>query len=236
MRGLSGQGYLGRHVRLELGPIFRGSTTDTMPATATLVSQTQPYGSGRFNQLGARSLIRLDLRNRKVAASRGIMIEAAAEYYPEMLDLDRGSFGRLEGQVATYLSLSGSDNQTLALKAGGEKVWGAFPFYEAAFLGGRETLRGFARQRFAGDASVYGSVEFRVFLTKVNLLFPSEFGVVALTDGGRVFQNGESSDKWHVSGGGGLWIAPVDRQYTISGTLVRSAERTSLYFGAGFGF
>ncbi len=227
---------LGRHVRLELGPIFRGSSTDTMPETATLLSQTQPYGSGRFNQLGARSLIRLDLRNRQVAASRGIMIEAAGEYYPEMLDLERGAFGSLEGHAATYLSFSGSDNQTLALRVGGEKVWGRFPFYEAAFLGGSKTLRGFSRQRFAGDASLYGSAEFRVFLTRVTLLFPSEFGVVAVTDAGRVFQNGESSDKWHVSGGGGLWLAPVDREYTVSGTLVRSAEGTKFYVGTGFGF
>ncbi len=73
-------------------------------------------------------------------------------------------------------------------------------------------------------------------VTQVNLLFPSEFGVVAVTDAGRVFQNGESSDKWHVSGGGGLWLAPVDREYTVSGTLVRSAEGTKFYVGTGFGF
>lgn len=227
---------LGRHARLELGPVFRGSSTDTMPVTTTLLSQTRPYGSGRFNQLGARSLMRLDLRNREVAASRGIMIEAATEYFPEALDVDRGAFGRIEGQAAAYLSLSPADNPTLALRAGGEKVWGTFPFFEAAFVGGRRTLRGFSRQRFAGDASLYGSAELRVFLTRVFLLFPSEFGIVAVSDAGRVFLEGESSDRWHVSGGGGLWLAPVDRAYTVSATIVRSGEGIGFYIGTGFGF
>ena len=59
---------------------------------------------------------------------------------------------------------------------------------------------------------------------------------MAVTDVGRVFQDGESSDTWHVAGGGGLWLAPVGREHTVSGTLVRSVEGTKFYVGTGFGF
>ena len=36
-------------------------------------------------------------------------------------------------------------NPVLALRGGGTKLWGEFPFHEAAFAGGSHSLRGFQR-------------------------------------------------------------------------------------------
>jgi hypothetical protein len=53
---------------------------------------------------------------------------------------------------------------------------------------------------------------------------------------GRVFLEGESSTVWHGAVGGGLWMSVVrpDNVFTIA--AVSSAERTGVYFRAGFAY
>ncbi len=93
-------------------------------------------------------------------------MQAAGSYYPSAWDVDSGAFGEVHGQVAVYLTASMPLEPTLALRVGGKKVWGAFPFQEAAFIGGRSTVRGFQEQRFAGDGSLYGNAELRLYLSR----------------------------------------------------------------------
>ena len=90
--------------------------------------------------------------------------------------------------------------------------------------------------RYAGDAAAYGSAELRLSLAQLELVLPAEFGVFGLGDVGRVWLEGESSDKWHAVGGGGVWLAWLDRAYTFSLALASSEQRTRLYAQAGFGF
>ena len=92
------------------------------------------------------------------------------------------------GEIATYVSPSGG-NPTLATRVGGQHVWGTFPYYEAALLGGVENVRGLREQRFAGRSSLYGSAEFRATIGRLFLLFPADFGVFGFGDLGRVFQD-----------------------------------------------
>ena len=65
---------------------------------------------------------------------------------------------------------------------------------------------------------------------------PSDFGLIALTDAGRVYLAGESSNTWRTSWGGGIWLAPLSRGAVLQVTAVRSAAQTSLYAGIGFAF
>ena len=123
---------------------------------------------------------------------------------------------------------------TLALRVGGKKVWGTFPFFEAAFLGGATTLRGFNEQRFAGDAAVYANAELRLFLTEFRLLLPGDFGIFGLADIGRVFLDGDASDTWHKAAGGGIWFAFIDRGSTISLAIAQSKEQRAFYASVGF--
>jgi hypothetical protein len=59
-------------------------------------------------------------------------------------------------------------------------------------------------------------------------------GVFAFGDVGRVFEDGESSDKWHRGLGGGVWISPLARTNTISFTVADSKEETLVYLMLGF--
>jgi hypothetical protein len=92
------------------------------------------------------------------------------------------------------------------------------------------------QNRYAGDASLYAGSELRLFLTRFYFLAPADFGVLGLADVGRVYLEGESSDRWHAAGGGGIWASFLDRSYMVSLSLAKSSERTALYLGIGSAF
>jgi hypothetical protein len=224
----------GERRRIGIGPVVQYMFTDSTD-TSHFLGTIDPYGSGRFGQLGLQTSIRLDGHDRPGTPSAGYTFEGGGAYFPEFMDVERGAFGEVHGRAAAYLSPPGG-NPTLALRAEGKKVWGTFPFAEAAFLGGSSSLRGVREQRYAGDAAVLGSAELRLFLKRIVLLVPSDFGVMALGDVGRVYLDGESSDTWRASWGGGIWFAPLSRGTVLHVTAVRAAEDTSLYAGIGFAF
>ena len=193
------------------------------------------YGTENFGQIGGHGGFELDLRDRRVASSRGMLLRIGGSVYPSAWDV-QSAFGELHGEVSTYLSASATGDLTLALPGGGKKVWGTFPFHEAAFLGGNGSLRGFRAQRFAGDAALFGNAELRVKVGQFFFLLPGDFGLLGLGDIGRVFLEGESSDTWHAAAGGGLWFAFLGPQNTVSVAFARSRERTEVYARAGFQF
>jgi hemolysin activation/secretion protein len=124
---------------------------------------------------------------------------------------------------------------TLALRAGGQRVWGGFPFQYAAYLGGSHTLRGHASERFAGDASAYGSAELRQVLGRTKLLVRGNLGVFGLADAGRVWYGGASPGGWHSAVGGGLFFTFLDRTKAVSAYYAKGEEGT-LYFTFGLPF
>jgi len=65
---------------------------------------------------------------------------------------------------------------------------------------------------------------------------PGELGVFGFGDVGRVWFDGEDSDRWHPSAGGGVWFGILKRRMTVSMSLGRSREGTRFYAGSGFGF
>jgi hypothetical protein len=159
---------------------------------------------------------------------RGVHALAGVSGTPAMLDVN-DAFGNAYVDARTYFTFG----PTLALRAGGQKSWGAFPAQRAAFIGGRTTVRGFRHQRFAGDAALHGSAELRVPIARVAPLVRGAVGVIGFTDAGRVFVDGTSPGGWHTGVGGGLWYA--SRAATFSGTWARG-EEGRVYFSLGMPF
>ena len=79
-----------------------------------------------------------------------------------------------------------------------------------------------------------GNADLRIFLARTKLIVPTDFGVLGLADVGRVFEDGESSKKWHPSGGGGVWFSPLTRTNTVSLSVATSSEETLTYLRIGF--
>jgi len=218
---------LARSFDVSLGLEVKYSTTNLDPET--LLGQTQPYGTGDFGQLGARVGLKLDTRNENDYRSGGVALRASGTYYAEAWDVE-SAFGSLKADAEGALPIGG--RLQLAARLGGEKVFGDFPFHEAAYLGG-QSLRGFRINRFAGDAAAYGSLEVRLTLGKAFLLLPGEVGILGLGDVGRVFLEGESSSKWHTSAGGGIYFAVLSRSTVLTLTVAKSEEDTTVLLRLG---
>jgi outer membrane protein assembly factor BamA len=225
---------LGRRSEIQLGPLLKYASTDNRPERF-LASLGELYGTGNFGEVGGELSLRHDSRDRPTAATRGVLLELGGTVFPAVWDVD-SVFGEIHGEARTYFSLRGPLEPTLALRAGGKKLWGRYPFFEAAFIGGASTVRVGRVNRYAGDASAYGSAELRLALARFELILPTQLGVFGLADAGRVFLEGESSDTWHTAFGGGLSLSYLQRAYTFSVALAAGDERTAVYVQAGFGF
>lgn len=220
---------------LSLGPVFEYSQSDTT-VTGSFVGATRPYGSGGFAKLGLETGFILDERDVPGAPARGYVVEGGGRVFANTLDVDRGAYGEVHGTVSAYLS-PGGGNPTLAFRAGGKKLWGTYPFADAAFIGGTGSVRGLREQRYAGDASLYGSAELRLKLARLWLFFPTDIGVFGLGDIGRAYLSGETSDTWHRAYGGGVWIAPIRRTSTVQLSAARTAAgEMRIYVGLGFAY
>jgi hypothetical protein len=225
---------LGTRSTLRVGPIFKYVFTDDRPGRF-LATLGNLYGTDEFGEIGGGVTFRIDTRNRINAATSGVLFELGGKVYPAVWDVD-STFGEVHGLLTTYLSARAPLDPTLALRIGGRKLWGAYPYFEAAFIGDVSTVRLGRVNRYAGDASAYGSAELRLSLGQLQVVLPADVGVFGLADAGRVFLEGESSDEWHTAFGGGVWLAFLDRAYTLSLAAASSDERTAIYLQAGFGF
>ncbi len=231
---------IGPAALLQVGPRFKYSATelDDGQNANRFIRLDRPFGTGTFAQVGAGGTFQLDTRDAPLAARRGVVLELGGAVYPAALDVDR-SFGEIHGRFATYLTARLPTTTTLAVQVGGKKVFGtagAIPFHEAAFLGSSGTLRGFRSNRFAGDASLYGSAEARIQLASAFILVPGQQGLVGFYDRGRVYLSGESSSQWHTSFGGGVWFSFLSPTNVISAVFGHSDEGNKIYARAGFGF
>jgi hypothetical protein len=217
---------------LSFGPVFKYSEMDA--GTTTFVTTTQPYGSGNFGQAGIALRFHLDERDSTVFPTRGIRAEAEAAMYPAVWDV-RSTFGSLRAVAMGYLRLPVPTHPVVAVRLGGQKVVGDFPFYEAAFLGGGTTIRNLHYQRYAGDTEVDGTVELRFRLANVHFILPLDVGVFPLAETGRVWSDGESPGGWHSAYGGGVWIGLPDPSKSIS-ISVTNSDLSQMLLRAGLTF
>jgi hypothetical protein len=224
----------GSQTILQVGPGLKYVSTDNRP-DRFLATLGNVYGSGNFGEIGGGLTFRHDSRNRETAATRGVFLELGGNVYPAIWDVD-STFGEVHGQAMTYLTPRMPLSPTLAFRVGGKKLWGRYPFFESAFIGGASTVRLGRVNRYAGDASAYGSAELRLSLARLTLVLPAQFGVFGLGDVGRVWLGGESSDRWHGAAGGGIWLSYLNRAYSFSLAVASGEEKTGVYAQAGFGF
>jgi hypothetical protein len=215
---------MGQKVRIAGGPWLEYWRTQ---GDNRKINIDEPYGQGKFGLIGAFANVQFDTRrsielipdedlelplHQNPAAgypTSGYLIDITTELSPPVWDVDK-TWGAIEGSVSGYWSA-------------GERDWVI-------------SVRGLLPQRFAGDSSFFGNLDLRLFLGRFKLLFPIDFGILGFGDVGRVWQDGERSDKWHPSGGGGIWLAPLARTNAISFSVARSQEETLFYLRMGFFF
>jgi hypothetical protein len=239
---------LGRRFETYLGPEVRYSETPYDDDTTIGIGEA--YGTGKFGQLAVRGGLHFDSRERPDASTRlniaeglqdasgeeqvsGFNFQAAGFLVPEAWDAT-SSYGGVDGVVAAY---AGTSRAHLAVRVGGRHLWGTYPWFEAAAIGGLNN-RGFVSRRFIGDSSLFASLSLRVWLARVNVpIVPMRLGLVAFGETGRVWHgDNDESKTWHNSAGGGLLLQPLAAPITLHAILGHSKESTLFYFGLGYPF
>ncbi len=200
----------------------------------SLLAQTKQYGLGIRSTLAVSAGLTYDGRDLPIAPTRGVYLHANGLFSPSVFN-NNFEFGKFNGDLRAYIPATILTDVVFAFHAGGEKTFGTYPFYKASSIGGIGTLRGFARDRFAGDASLFGQVELRAGLGHVNLFIPGRLGVSFFGDAGRVFVKGERSQQWHSGFGGGLWLNTLN-VFLLNISAAGSAEGVRFYVTSGFGF
>jgi hypothetical protein len=185
--------------------------------------------------LGAGVSIEIDSRNHSLYPTTGVLMFVEAWNFPDPFT-DGRPFQKIRGEMRLFFGDTLGRDFVLGFRFKGEKVQGPYPFYEAAFLGGGQSLRGFRVQRFGGDASLLGSVDLRVSLFRMTILVPTEIGLLALADAGRIWFNSVSPGGWHKDYGGGLWFAPISRELVLSVSAASSTDGVLVNGGFGFAF
>ena len=210
---------------ISIGPIVRHTTTDS--SSNEFISQLRPYGFSKFSQAGAQLKLHYETRHKPdTMKSRGVL-EFNASAFPGMWDAAT-AYESLDGSVTAYINIPIGTRPVIALRGGGKKLYGSFPYFDAAFLGGGSTLRTERRQRFAGDASVYGAGELRVPIAKFPLILPLDVGLIGFTEAGRVYLDGESPGGWHTAAGGGFWLGVVDPGKSINVLFTNKRSRRTV--------
>lgn len=233
---------VGRKGLLSVGPVMKVIQTDENDST--LINVERPYGVGEFGEIGAHGVLEYDSRDTQMFPRSGMRLAGGGTVYPEIWSV-RETFAELNGDASFYASAG--TRLTLALRAGGKRVFGKFPFHEAATIGGGAlgtealdepayTVRGFLTQRFAGRSSVFTNAELRLRLSRLTLILPARWGVLGFTDVGRVWQDGEDSERWHNGVGGGIWISFYKDTATATTGIAHSDEGDRFYFKGGFTF
>ena len=185
---------------------------------------------------GINARFYLDFRDRQVFATRGVQFLAENTSYMTFNGA-ASNFGLMESYIKYYGTFTLIQPFTVVLKMGGSKNYGEqIPYYKYTYLGQFNNLRGYKRNRFTGDASVYMNSELRLHLGKVrNLYIPFETGIIGFYDLGKVWLDGRSEGGWHAGYGGGFYISPITRDYLFTLLFESSVEEKLLFrFGAGF--
>ena len=233
---------------ISLGPIVRYTSTDS--TANRFISQQQPYGFDRFVQAGLELQLHYDTRSDKhlFDIDRGTSLlqldkdyplvwgklNFGASAYPGMLDSET-AYEKIAGVATAYLTIPVLTRPVLALRGGGEKLFGSFPYFDAAFIGGSRSLRTEHRQRFAGDASLFGTTELRVPIANFPFILPWDMGALGFVDVARVYVDGDSPGGWHQGNGAGIWIGLVRPGLGLTVVRTNNPERRTLT-SLGFAF
>jgi hypothetical protein len=226
---------IGQWTDVTLGPLFTHAATDS--ARSPFLGELRPYGFGTFNEGALQLNARFDRdpgRVDSVTPGDHYQVLAHAAVYPAMMDV-RSTFSKATLAFNAALQLPVLTRPTLTFRTGAQKVWGDFPFFEAATIGGDQTTQFIDAQRYAGDAALWGTSQLLVPLTRFRVIIPVRAGITGVAEAGRVYVDGSSPGGWHSTTGGGIWIGRLYGPQSLS--LIETAgEKHGVQLRLGLSF
>lgn len=173
--------------------------------------------------------------DREANPSIGMLFSIQGTWKTNLIDTKR-NFTYFESELGFSHKLTKSNTLILGTLLKGKMLLNNnYEFYQGATLGGDYDLRGFRNERFLGKQSFFQSTDLRWNIGKIKSLVPMSYGILGGYDHGRVWLDGEDSNKWHQSVGGGIWLNGMDL-ITARLTFFNSQDGNRIAFGLGFGF
>ncbi|MDN3668869.1 BamA/TamA family outer membrane protein [Echinicola jeungdonensis] len=229
------------NIHLKLGPLFQRGKMDEDDNIGKFI-----YSSGqtdidieKLNEeklfSGGNAQLVIDHTDHPKLPQRGVKFLHSFSYYQGLNDYSEDLASWIS-ELSLYWSRQIPSRVTWATRFGGGVNWGDYEFFQAQVLGGQNNLRGYRRNRYMGDAMIYNNTEARIQLNRITTrLFPATIGLTLFHDIGRVWLEGENSNKWHNSYGVGIWLAPMNMM-VLTGTISIGEEEVLPTFTFGFQF
>jgi outer membrane protein assembly factor BamA len=225
---------VGAGIGFSFGPL--GTYFEPQPAPGSPAALLSPLGADAHGAGGLRLTADLDATDSSVYPRKGIRLGVVNTAFPLVWGQADDAFGKTGVTASAYLPLPMPLETTVAIKAGGERIWGNAPLQHLAFLGGGSSVRGYSSGRFVGDASAFSNLELRVRVTRAKLVIArGDLGFLALADAGQVWWENEDSKTWHTALGGGIWFGPLSRTITAH-ALYAYGDGHNLSAGIGMPF
>jgi len=144
---------------------------------------------------------------------------------------------KITSDLAVYASLRDPAKLVAVLRFGAGHIFNNnFEYFQALTLGANNYLRGFRKNRFAGQSVMYQTTELRVKLFESkSYVLPGAVGLVGFNEVGRVWMKNENSHKWHDDFGGGIYYSPYNFAL-VSATIAHSPEDNLFNFSIGTKF
>lgn len=225
----------------KIGPVYRQTHVDKdrfisggyISTTNWDLYTQDAYGTQ--NYIGLTGKYELDTRDDVLIPKKGIRFSSSA-YLLNRLNNSFANFFNVNGEFAAYKTIKLPRDLTFGIRLGGAHNIGDYHYLLSNKIGGKNSLRGYRRDRYYGRSSLYNSVEMRYDLYNIRtIIFPFTIGITAFNDLGRVWIDDENSQIWHNSFGGGIYIKPVNA-FALSVQVANSNELLALYFDLGFSF
>lgn len=176
----------------------------------------------------------LDTRDNNKFPTNGVLWNTTVDGMTG-LNVSNNTFGQIHSEFSFYISPGQDSAFVIADRIAGGYMIGHASYFQYFGLGGPQSMQGFHTNRFVGDAIAYNNFELRWKVAKLHwYLLPSTIGLVAFDDFGRVWLKGESSNQWHDTYGGGLFLMPG--KVTLMAVVGVSKETVLPYLSLGFRF
>jgi len=182
------------------------------------------FGTEKVNLFDGMALLDLDFRNDKKFPEKGMRLYS--EFQQVLITTNNNSFySKYLGFLEFHTMISSKFPVIIGLKGGGALSSGEIPFYKMFNLGQNNYLRGYRKNRFVGESMVFFNSDLKLQLFDIATAFlPIKFGLRGFYDFGRVFMSNESSSKLHSGYGGGIYLIPLEKDFSFGLSMAFSEE------------
>lgn len=208
--------HTGKGSTISAGPSFQYYRLDPADNVGRLISHSSLIGSYDSltvdkdkAHLGFMVNFNSNKRIGGILPTGGYYINISLQGYKGLNNFSE-DFMQIRPEFTFYQKLTHNGSVVLSDRIGGGVSVGKPAFYQSMFLGGQGNLLGYLQYRFAGKNMVYNNLQGRVKLFNIaSYIIPGQLGLSGFYDTGRVWADGEKSDKWHQGVGGGLYFSPA---------------------------